>query len=301
MQIANNPTDSKPSLFSAYLELCKPRVVALMLLTSLVGMLLATPSFQLSWQAVVLGLIGIALSAGAGATLNHVIDRGIDAKMSRTNRRPIPSGRISSTNALVFSLSMTAISMFILFMWVNSLTAILTFLTLIGYGVIYTVFLKRATPQNIVIGGLAGAMPPLLGWTAVAGQVDYTAILLVLIIFAWTPPHFWALSIYRHKEYMKANIPMLPVTHGIPYTKLHILLYTFLLFAVSLLPFVIDVSGLIYFIAAIVLGLRFIYWAVRLMRSDDPDIPLKMFRYSIYYLGYLFFFLLLDHFFPILT
>jgi len=301
MQIANNPVDSKQSLFSAYLELCKPRVVALMLLTSLVGMLLASPPFYLSWQAVIFGLIGIALSAGAGATLNHVIDRGIDAKMSRTHNRPIPSGRVSTAQALTFSLLMATISMVILFTLVNSLTAILTFLTLIGYGVIYTVFLKRTTPQNIVIGGFAGAMPPLLGWTAIAGQVDYTALLLVLIIFAWTPPHFWALAIYRHKEYMKANIPMLPVTHGIAYTKLHILLYTCLLFAVSLLPFVIDVSGMIYFVAAIILGLGFIYWAVRLMRSDNPDIPLKMFRYSIYYLGFIFFFLLLDHFFPILT
>lgn len=288
------------NMWKDYLELCKPRVVLLMLLTAIVGMLLAAPGF-VSWGILFFGTLGIALAASSGAVLNHLVDRKIDAKMFRTQQRPIASGRINPQQALIFAIVLGCTGMAILIFWINWTTAILTLLTLIGYAIIYTVFLKHTTPQNIVIGGLAGAMPPLLGWTAVTGQIQYAGWLLVLIIFAWTPPHFWSLAIYRYEDYAKARIPMLPVTHGIKFTKLSILLYTLVLTAVTMLPFVVDMSGMIYFVGVGLLDLGFIYWAVKLMRSNNPKVAMQTFQYSIIYLMLLFVILLMDHYFPILT
>lgn len=293
-------TQSPRAIWRAYYELCKPRVVALMLITTLVGMLLATPGL-VPWQILIFGNIGIGLTASAGAVINHLADRHIDSFMRRTNKRPIPSGKVSPVMAIIFALLLAGTGLSLLLIFVNPLTAMLTFISLVGYALIYTVFLKHATPQNIVIGGLAGAAPPLLGWTAVTGHLDYGGLLLVLIIFAWTPPHFWSLAIYRVEEYAKAQIPMLPVTHGIRFTKLNILLYTLLLIAVTLLPFVVDMSGLIYLIGSLALGAGFLYWAIRLNYTDQPIIAMKTFRYSIVYLLLLFLVLLLDHYFPILT
>jgi protoheme IX farnesyltransferase len=290
------------SIWRDYLELCKPRVVALMLLTAMVGMLLAvpTPAF-IPWQIFIFGSLGIALSASSGAILNHIVDRQIDTVMRRTHDRPIAAGRVSPRQALSFAALLGITGLSLLLQFVNVLTAVLTLFALIGYALIYTVFLKRATPQNIVIGGLAGAAPPLLGWTAVTGSMDYMGLLLVLIIFVWTPPHFWALAIYRHEEYAKANIPMLPVTHGIRFTKLSVLLYTLLLTGVSLLPFVVDMSGVIYLIGVMALDAGFIYWAVKLVKSNDLSVAFSTFHYSIFYLMLLFVVLLVDHYVPILT
>lgn len=278
-----------------YLELCKPRVVALMLLTAMIGMYLASNHWiPLSLQFF--ALAGIGLSAASAATINHLVDRKIDSIMARTQKRPVARGVISLKEALVFSFILGLLGLALLFIWVNTLTAILTFLSLIGYAGIYTGFLKRATPQNIVIGGLAGAAPPLLGWTAVTNDLDPEALLLVLIIFTWTPPHFWALSIYRFEDYAKAEIPMLPVTHGIKFTKLFILLYTVLLILVSLLPFIVGMSGFIYFISALILGGRFLVWSVHLYKQDNPRIAFQTFRFSIVYLLLLFVSLLVDHY-----
>lgn len=278
-----------------FLELTKPRVVALMILTSVIGMLLATPGLP-GWQVLVFGNLGIALLAGAAAVVNHVVDHKIDTVMARTRKRPVATGRVTSVDALLFASILGLTGMLVLFWQVNALTAWLTFASLVGYAGVYTLFLKRATPQNIVIGGIAGAMPPLLGWTAVTGQVDGHALLLVLIIFAWTPPHFWALAIHRKEEYAKAGIPMLPVTHGNRYTELHILLYTLMLLAVTLLPFATGMSGPIYLVGALLLGLRFLQYAVRLLRGDDRRVALATFKYSITYLMALFVVLLVDHF-----
>ena len=278
-----------------YLELTKPKVVALMLITSAIGMLLSTPG-AISWQILILGNLGIALCAGSAAAINHVVDRRIDIHMARTQRRPLAQGRVNPLHALMFALLLGVVGMAILLLWVNALTAWLTLGSLLGYAVIYTSFLKRATPQNIVIGGLAGAAPPLLGWTAVTGQVDAEALLLVLIIFAWTPPHFWALAIHRKAEYAKVAIPMLPVTHGEQYTKLHILLYTFMLFAVSLLPYVIHMSGPLYLVVAVGLGLRFIDWSWALYRDSRKHAAIKTFKFSLWYLLWLFVALLVDHY-----
>jgi protoheme IX farnesyltransferase len=291
-------TDSPLAPWRAYYELCKPRVVALMLITVVVGMLLATPN-RVPWPIFIFGIIGIGLTAASGAATNHLVDRRIDAIMRRTQGRPIPTGKVSLPIAIIFAtlLAITGLSLLIIF--VNTLTAILTFLSLVGYALIYTVFLKRATPQNIVIGGLAGAAPPLLGWTAVTGQLDYGGLLLLLIIFVWTPPHFWALAIYRVEEYAKANIPMLPVTHGIPFTKLNILLYTILLIVISVLPFAVSMSGFIYLAGALILGAIFLYWAIRLKYSNDPKVAMKTFQYSIVYLMLLFVVLLVDHYIPL--
>lgn len=278
-----------------YIELCKPRVVALMLLTVIVGMYLATST----WipLALVFGtLVGVACCAGSAAAVNHLVDRHIDAIMARTRKRPVAHGRVSVNQALSFATVLGLSGLAVLLYWVNTLTAVLTFITLIGYAGIYTGYLKRATPQNIVIGGLAGAAPPLLGWTAVTNHLDPQALLLVLIIFTWTPPHFWALAIYRFEEYKNAEIPMLPVTHGIAFTKLNILLYTFLLIAASLLPFVIGMSGYIYCIAALLLGARFLQWAWRLYRNEKARIAMQTFRFSIVYLMLLFVFLMFDHY-----
>ncbi len=278
-----------------YLELTKPKVVVLMLITSLVGMFLATRA-GVPWTVLVFGNLGIAFCAGAAAAVNHVVDRRIDAVMARTHKRPLAEGRVSPAAALTFALLLALSGQVLLLAFTNPLTAWLTLASLLGYAVIYTGFLKRATPQNIVIGGLAGAAPPLLGWVATTGHISAEPLLLVLIIFAWTPPHFWALAIHRKEEYAKADIPMLPVTHGEHYTKVHILLYTFALLAVSLLPFVIHMSGLLYLACALVLGLRFLQWAWVLYRGTQPHAAIKTFKYSIYYLFLLFIALLLDHY-----
>jgi len=278
-----------------YFELCKPRVVALMLLTAIVGMQLASPGF-VSLRILCWATTGIALCAGSAATINHLLDYRIDLLMARTERRPLPSARITAQQALCFALILACVGVSILVFFINILTAALTLLTLIGYAVLYTVYLKRATPQNIVIGGIAGAAPPLLGWTAVTGSLDPYALLLVLIIFVWTPPHFWALAIARRQEYAKAAIPMLPVTHGIRFTQLNILLYTVLLTAVSLLPYVTEMSGLFYLIASLLLDAGFIYYALRLWQMGNNKIAMQTFRYSIIYLLLLFIALLIDHF-----
>ena len=278
-----------------YLELTKPKVVALMVLTVVIGMCLATPGL-VPLDIFVFGNIGIALCAGSAAAINHVVDRRIDDIMARTHNRPIARGRVAPAQALAFALALGVIGIGILVFLVNPLTAWLTLASLIGYAVVYTSFLKRATPQNIVIGGLAGAAPPLLGWTSVTGQFDGNALLLVLIIFAWTPPHFWALAIHRKKEYAKADVPMLPVTHGEAYTKLHIVLYTVIMILVSVLPFLTGMSGLLYLAGALVLGGRFLYWSIALMRNSRPHAAIKTFKYSITYLMLLFVVLLVDHY-----
>jgi len=279
-----------------YLSLCKPRVVLLMLLTSWVGMYLASPK-AIPWSILVLGTIGIAFAASSAAVINHLIDRHIDIKMRRTATRPIASKRISPKQALIFAGFLAFIAWLVLSIFVNMTATILTFSTLFGYAVIYTLFLKHTTPQNIVIGGLSGAMPPLLGWAAVSGDINPHALLLVLIIFAWTPPHFWALAIYRVKDYSNAEVPMLPVTHGIAFTKLCILLYTLLLFSVTCLPFVVGLSGSLYLTAALFLNTIFLYLAISLYRAKDKNehqLAIKTFNYSINYLLILFIALLID-------
>ncbi|MFI8380923.1 heme o synthase [Pseudomonas sp. NPDC079086] len=278
-----------------YLELTKPRVVVLMLITSLVGMFLATRA-GVAWEVLIFGNLGIGLCAGAAAAVNHVVDRRIDSIMARTLKRPVTSGRISPSAALGFALLLAVAGMALLLTFTNELAAWLTLASLLGYAVLYTGFLKRATPQNIVIGGLAGAAPPLLGWVAVTGHVSAEPLLLVLIIFAWTPPHFWALAIHRKEEYAKADIPMLPVTHGEHYTKVHILLYTLVMFAVTLLPYAIHMSGLLYLGCAVLLGGRFLHWAVVLYRDSKPHAAINTFKYSIWYLFALFIALLVDHY-----
>ncbi len=278
-----------------YLELTKPKVVLLMLITSLVGMFLATRA-GVPWTVLLFGNLGIALCAGAAAAVNHVVDRQIDAVMARTHKRPLAEGRVSPAAALTFAFVLGVAGLALLLAFTNALAAWLTLASLIGYAVIYTGFLKRATPQNIVIGGLAGAAPPLLGWVAVTGQVGAEPLLLVLIIFAWTPPHFWALAIHRKAEYAKVNIPMLPVTHGVHYTKVHILLYTAVLLAVSFMPFAIHMSGPLYLAAAALLGARFLYWAIALYRDSRPHAAIKTFKFSIWYLFALFIALLVDHY-----
>ncbi len=280
------------TIWRGYYELCKPRVVALMLVTALVGMLLAPG--VLTWQILICGLLGIGLTAAAGAVVNHLVDRHIDALMHRTESRPIPTGKVSVPKAIWFASLLSVTGLGILVLWVNPLTALLTLLSFFSYAFIYTMFLKRITPQNIVIGGVAGAMPPLLGWAAVSNHLGYGGWLLVLIIYTWTPPHFWALAVHRAKEYAQANIPMLPVTHGIDFTKLSILLYTCLLTAVSLLPFVVGMSGWIYLISVLLLDAGFLYWAVRLKYSHDTKVAMQTFRYSIIYLLLLFVALLVD-------
>lgn len=278
-----------------YVELCKPRVVMLMLLTVIVGMYLATPGWL---ELSLLGstLAGVGFCAGSAAAINHLVDRHIDSIMARTQKRPIAHGRVSVIQAFWFAMIMGSLGLAILIWFVNQLTALLTFITLIGYAGVYTGYLKRATSQNIVIGGLAGAAPPLLGWTAVTNQMDPQALLLVLIIFIWTPPHFWALAIYRFEEYKHAQIPMLPVTHGIQFTKLNIYLYTVLLLVVSILPFTIGMCGWVYLVGALGLGFRFIYWVHKLYYTNKAAVALQTFRFSIVYLMLLFVFLLLDHY-----
>ena len=284
-----------------YKELTKPNVVLLMILTSVIGMFMAVPG-MVPLQILVLGNLGIGLCAGAAAAVNHLVDQRVDQKMTRTHNRPIAQGRISNLQAALFAAVLGGLGMTILLVWINPLTAWLTFASLVGYAFVYTMFLKRATPQNIVIGGLAGAAPPLLGWSAVSGDINGHALLLVLIIFAWTPPHFWALAIHRKEEYAAVGIPMLPVTHGVAFTKLHILLYTILMFLVTLLPFATRMSGPLYLLGAVVLGGGFLYWAIELMRGKNPNAPMETFRYSIVYLMSLFLVMLVDHYvFPVST
>ncbi len=278
-----------------YLQMCKPRVVLLMLLCAIVGMCLATTGAVSIDDLIVLS-IGMSLVAGSAAVVNHVADAQIDASMARTRSRPIPMGRVSPQHALLFSAAMGIAGTTILYLGINPLTAWLNVASWVGYGLIYTLFLKRATPQNIVIGGLFGAAPPLFGWTAVTNSLDAEGILLVLIIFVWTPPHFWALALERKEDYRHANIPMLPITHGDRVTRVHILVYTVLLFIVSLLPFFIKMSGLVYLLGAIVLGSVFLYWAIVLLQNKNDKAPMATFRYSILYLACLFGFLLVDHY-----
>lgn len=282
--------------FSQYLQLCKPRVVLLIIFTAVVGMFLAVPGLP-PLSALLAGTLGIGLAASSAAAINHLLDHRIDAKMSRTRHRPLASGQLTEGNVLLFALLLGVLAMATLVIWVNPLTAVLTFLSLIGYAIIYTAWLKRATPQNIVIGGAAGAAPPVLGWAAVTGNLDPQAMLLFLIIFIWTPPHFWALAIYRKEEYASVDIPMLPVTHGSAFTRLQILLYTILLIIVTTLPYLTGMSGLVYLSGASVLNAGFMWYALRMMTSKDVLLPMHTFAFSITYLMVLFFFLLVDHYF----
>ena len=279
-----------------YLELTKPKVVLMMLITAIVGMLLASKTLP-SIYLVIISMIGIGLCASSAATINQIIDRNIDANMARTSNRPLPQGEITTFNASLFAFALMTAGTAILVSQVNTLTAVLTVASLVGYAFIYTVFLKRATPQNIVIGGLAGAAPPLLGWTSVTNSIDPNALLLVLIIFVWTPPHFWALAIYRKEDYARESIPMLPVTHGVKFTKLQIILYTILLVLVSLLPYIVLMSGNIYLFSALGLGLFYLYSSIKMYLTDDEEYPMTSFKYSIYYIFLIFFAFLIDHFF----
>lgn len=285
------------AVWREFLELCKPRVVALIVFTAIVGMLLATPG-PVPLAVFLPATLGIALAAASAAAINHVADHRIDALMARTRARPLPTGELSRPAALAFALVLGCLAMALLVVFINVLTAVLTFLSLIGYAVVYTLFLKRATPQNIVIGGAAGAAPPVLGWTAVTGTVDPHALLLFLIIFAWTPPHFWALAIYRRKDYARADVPMLPVTHGADFTKLQVLLYTVILILTTLLPYLTYMSGIIYLAGVLPLNFGFLYYATTLYTSDDDTIAFDTFKYSIWYLMGLFGFLFLDHYAP---
>ena len=280
-----------------YLELTKPKVVALIVFTAIVGTLLASPGLP-PFDALIWGNLGIACAAACAAVINHVLDRRIDEQMGRTRGRPLPTGRLTETRALIFAAVLGVTAMSILALKVNLLTAVLTFASLIGYAVVYTVWLKRATSQNIVIGGAAGAAPPVLGWTAVTGHIDPNALLLFLIIFAWTPPHFWALAIARRDDYARAGIPMLPVTHGVEYTRLHVLLYTVLLVLVTLMPFLTRMSGLIYLASALVLNAMFLYHALVMKITARVELPMRVFRFSITYLMWLFASLLVDHYLP---
>ena len=282
-----------------YYELTKPRVVMLIVFTAVAGMFLAVPGWP-GAMAIVFGTIGIGLAASSAAVFNHVLDARIDIHMLRTRGRPLPQGRVSERNALRFASAICVLSMIILWFLVNPLTALLTFCSLIGYAVIYTVWLKRATPQNIVIGGAAGAAPPVLGWTAVTGEITSSALLLFLIIFVWTPPHFWALAIARKDEYAKVGIPMLPVTHGETYTRLSILLYTILLVVITIIPYLTGMSGLIYLVTAMILGGMFLNYAIRMkVEPDDAALPMRAFKFSITYLAILFAALMVDHYFLI--
>ena len=289
-----------PAVWRQYLELTKPRVVALIVFTAVVGMLLATSGMP-PLSALFAGTAGIGLAASSAAAINHLLDQRIDAVMARTKDRPLPTGQLTESRVLAFALALGALSMVILVLWVNTLTAVLTFASLIGYAIIYTVWLKRATPQNIVIGGAAGAAPPVLGWTSVTGQVDADALLLFLIIFVWTPPHFWALAIHRRADYAAVDIPMLPVTHGVNFTRWHIFFYTILLAIVTTLPFLTGMSGPLYLGGVSVLNLGFLWYAWRLLVNDDPMLPMQTFGYSVTYLMVLFAFLMVDHYFMALT
>jgi protoheme IX farnesyltransferase len=283
-----------------YLALCKPRIVALIVFTAIVGMFLSTPG-MMPIGLLFFASVGIWLAAASAAVINQLVDQKIDSEMLRTRSRPLVQGRVSAASAALFALVLGGASMLILAYYVNVLTAALSLFSLIGYGFIYSMYLKRATPQNIVIGGIAGAAPPVLGWTAITNHLDPNALLLFLIIFAWTPPHFWSLAIYRKKEYENVAIPMLPVTHGVEFTRRYILLYTVVLFIVSLLPFITYMSGPFYLGGALILGSVFIYYAVRMMKDHRDKLAMRTFSYSIFYLAALFSFLLLDHYLPLIV
>ena len=290
------------NLVNSYLGLCKLKVVALIVFTAMVGMFMATsPPGMVPWGVLLFGNLGIGMAASSAAAINHVLDAREDAKMKRTSHRPLPLGEVSPRQALVFAILLGALAMAILVLLVNPLTAVLTFISLLGYAVVYTMYLKRATPQNIVIGGAAGAAPPILGWVAVTNSIDPHALLLFLIIFIWTPPHFWALAIHRREEYARVDIPMLPVTHGVPFTRLQILLYTILLLVVSVLPFAMHMSGLFYLAGALLLGGGFLYYALLLMKGEDESVAMRTFGYSIWYLMAIFALLLVDHYLPLLA
>jgi protoheme IX farnesyltransferase len=289
--------DVGPTSWRHYLELTKPRVVMLIVFTAIVGTLLASPGWP-SLDALLFGNLGIALAAASAAVLNHVLDQRIDERMARTRHRPLPQGRMQTGPALVFAGILAIASMAVLVLLVNALTAVLTFASLIGYAVVYTLWLKRATPQNIVIGGAAGAAPPVLGWAAATNTIDSNALILFLIVFVWTPPHFWALAIARRDEYARAGIPMLPVTHGVEFTRLQVLLYSVLLVVVTLLPFVTGMSGLLYLAAALGLNAAFLYFAIALKVTRRAALPMKLFRFSITYLTWLFIALIVDHYLP---
>ena len=294
-----NQIETSPASWRDYYALTKPRVVQLLVFTAVIGMFLSTPG-MVPWDVLIFGSLGIGLAAASGAAVNHVLDRRYDEAMARTRQRPLPTGRISEKDAMAFALALGLIGIAMLSLLVNTLTAVLTFFALIGYAVVYTVWLKRATPQNIVIGGAAGAAPPVLGWAAVQNEVSGYALLLFLIIFTWTPPHFWALAIARKADYEKAEIPMLPVTHGEQVTRSFVLYYTILLVLVTLMPYLTGMSGLLYLAGALLLGAGFLGYAVILKRTDDKRIALKTFHFSISYLVALFTFLLLDHYQPAL-
>lgn len=283
------------NLIKSYYLLCKPNVVYMMLICAFVGMLLAEDSVS-SFSKICIALFGIALCSGSAAAINQVIDRKADAAMTRTDQRPLPQGELSAFHASCFAFVIGVLGALILYFFVNTLTMVLTLASLIGYAFIYTVYLKRATPQNIVIGGLAGAAPPLLGWASISNSIDPYALLLVLIIFVWTPPHFWALAIYRKEEYAKESIPMLPVTHGVAFTKLQIVLYTIILFIVSILPYVVLMSGEIYLVSSVILSSIFLYYSIKLYITDDDSIAMKTFNFSIYYIFLIFIALLADHY-----
>ncbi len=282
-----------------YYVLTKPGVVQLLVFTAVVGMFLATPG-MVPWDVLIFGSLGIGLAAASGAVVNHVLDQRLDAQMARTKNRPLPTGRLQERDALAFAMGLGLAGLAILALLVNALTAALTFFSLIGYAVVYTVYLKRATPQNIVIGGAAGAAPPMLGWVAVTNHVDPYALLLFLIIFTWTPPHFWALAIARKADYERAEIPMLPVTHGIELTKSFVVYYTILLLIVTVLPYLTGMSGVLYLLGALLLGAGFLYYALKLKRDSSNALAMPTFGYSISYLMALFSFLLVDHYLPAL-
>ncbi|MEM6576433.1 MAG: heme o synthase [Pseudomonadota bacterium] len=297
MTAATSTAAPRPSVAARYYELTKPGVVALIVFTAVVGMLLASPGW-IELPLLLSATLGIGLSSASAAAINHLLDRRIDQQMDRTRNRPLARGDLSTRQVLTFALILGVVGLGLLVWQVNLLTAVLTGISLIGYAVIYTVYLKRATPQNIVIGGAAGAAPPLLGWVAVTGQLDPPAFILFLIIFVWTPPHFWALAIFRRGDYAAVGMPMLPVTHGVAYTRWQILFYTVLLVLVTMLPYLIGMSGLFYLGGALVLGVGFLYYALRLMVDEEPGLPMRMFGYSIWYLMALFAFLLIDHYLP---
>ncbi len=292
-------TTTQTASWRDYFDLCKPKVVALLLLTSIVGVVLASPPGDVSLFVLIVSTLGIGLAAAAGAVINQVVERESDARMARTEGRPLPQGKVTQQNAFIFAVMLAVASVFILTAWINVLTAVLTFASMIGYAVVYTMYLKKATPQNIVIGGLAGATPPLLGWTSVTNSIDPHGLLLVLIIYTWTPPHFWALAIHRRDDYAKVNLPMLPVTHGIEFTKYAILGYTILMILVTILPYLAYMRGLIYLSAALLLGLYFLYMVMQLMFTERHNIAIKTFVYSINYLMLLFIAMVVDHYFPI--
>ncbi len=298
-QTIHNPITAFTAHWRDYLEITKPKVVLLLVFTAMVGMALAVPAWPPLKEAF-FGLLGIGLASASAAAINHVIDQRSDAEMGRTKNRPIPQGALNTRQCLLFAFALGAIAMVMLVVLVNPLTAVLTFLSLIGYAIVYTVYLKRATPQNIVIGGAAGAMPPVLGWAAVTGEVTAGALLLFLIVFIWTPPHFWALAIHRREDYAKVDIPMLPVTHGVAFTRIQILLYTILLLIISIFPYLIGMSGLLYLAAAVIFGAMFLYHVIKMFNEKNEKQPIKTFVFSINYLMWLFGVMLVDHYVPLL-